>query len=93
VSLNNRNSIRDTYYARGAAVDCQVELHLRNSAHPEATTDGIILEPEKPQTDRMDQPAEVEERANSKSCDHHVTVAIPYASNSFRDYYAPREPA
>jgi hypothetical protein len=95
VSLNNRNSIRDTYYTLGAAVDCQVELHPRNSAHPSATTDGIILEPDKPQTDRMDQPVaeeEVEERVNSKSCGHHVTVSISYASNSSRDYYAPREP-
>ena len=70
MSLNNRNSVRDTYHTRGAVVDCQLELQPRNSAHPEATTDSMILEPDKPQTDRMNQHVaeeEVEERVDSKS--------------------------
>lgn len=51
-------------------MDCQVELQPRNSAHPEATTDSIILEHDKPQTDRTNQHVaeeEVEERVDSKS--------------------------
>jgi hypothetical protein len=46
VSLNNRISIRDTYGARGGAVDCQVAT-LPGSDRSEATTDVILMETEK----------------------------------------------
>jgi hypothetical protein len=70
VSLNNRIAIRDKYEARGPIVDFQPMVHFQGGAHPRSITDTIILEPENPQEDRLnerDAEAEVEERVNSES--------------------------
>ena len=71
VSLNNRISIRDTYGARGGAVDCQVAT-LPGSARSVATgtTDVMLLETEKHQKLPMKLPlaeADADERVVSES--------------------------
>ena len=96
MSLNSRISTREKYCARGGVVDCEIEPHLGSSAHPEATTDAIILEPVKhqAQNDCMNRPVaepELEERVNSEWCDRHVIMSHSYALSRPRDCYALRE--
>ena len=82
VSLNNRIAIRDNYEARGPVVDLQAMMTFKSSARTGSTTDTIILEPEKPQEGRMNQPlaeAEVEDGVKSESCDRHVILSLSYA--------------
>ena len=82
MSLNNRIAIRDEYEARGLVIDCQAMTTFKSSSHPGSTIDTLILEPEKPQEGRMNQPvaeAGVEEGVKSELCDHHATVSLSYA--------------
>lgn len=61
--------------APGAVVDCEVEMRLRSGDSPGPTTGIIMLAPENPQNDRMNQSiaeVEVEESVNSESCDRHL---------------------
>ena len=82
MSLNNRIAIRDKYEARGAVIDRQAMTPFKSSARPRSTTDTLILEPERPQKGRLNQPvaeAGVEEVVNSEPCDRHATVSLTYA--------------
>ena len=81
MSLNNRIAIRDKYEARGPVVDRQEMAPLESSARTGSTTDIIVLGPEKPQEDRMNQPvaeAGVVEGVNSESCDRRTIVSLSY---------------
>ena len=52
VSLNNRISIRDTYGARGEAIECQL-VTFAGSDRSEGTTDVVVLNTEKHQNYRI----------------------------------------
>ena len=89
MSLNNRISIRKNCEARGAVVDCEVELGPRSGAHPRPTTDIIILEPEKSQNDRVKEwiaEAGVEERVNCETCHCYVIYLFSHTSSSSPDH-------
>jgi hypothetical protein len=79
VSLNNRISIRDTYGARGGAVDCQLGTlpgSARSGATTEATNDVTLLETEKHQKRSMIYPlaeADMNGRVISESRDLRFT--------------------
>ena len=82
VSLNNRIAIRDNYEARGPVVDLQAMTPFKTSTRTGSATDTIILEPEKSQEGRMNQPvaeAEVEDGVKSESCDRHLILSLSYA--------------
>jgi len=59
VSLNNRIAIRDNNEARGPVVDLHAMALFKSSVRTGSTTDIIVLEHEKPQDGRMNQPVAV----------------------------------
>ena len=74
MSLNNRISFRDAYCAPGGRiVDLRVVPFPVNGDGSEATTETIIIEPEKSQVDPIGQSAEVDE---SESHDRHIIIPI-----------------
>ena len=86
--LNDRISNREKYEAHRVVVGDQAAARINGSASPGSTTDTIILGPERPQENRLNDPvaeAGVEERVNGESCDRHGTVST-YALSSSCNY-------